>query len=403
MATAPATGKEQDPAPGTEDTARLFGGAHCETSAFRKALHAHGLDLTEELLFGLGGGIGFMYVSTAPGMPPFLATRNDPFPAFTRRMAAGVGLELSIATTTDPQEARDQLTQELAEHELAIVYADMHYLSYLQAQHHFGGHCLVIIGTDEDTGWLRVSDRPARPCTIPPEELAAARASRHQPFPPRHALLRAPWSQARPPTEDRLRAALAAACRAGLEPPNPALGIRGLHMLAERLVATVRDATAPETVLDTLVQAFIDLHLAGTGGDGFRSMFHAFLDETADLLDDTRITDAVPLAAADAAAWQHLIDALLPAGTALGRMGAAHREREEHLLAGTPERQVEASAVAVRLPGLRDEAIAAVPALRQDLVAALHDAVHDIISRETELLRHLGPVAGPRDSQRSTL
>jgi hypothetical protein len=160
-------------------------------------------------------------------------------------------------------------------------------------------------------------------------------------------------------------------------------------MLAERLVATVRDTAAPETALDTLVQAFIDLHLAGTGGDGFRTMFHDFIRESAVLLDDPRITDAIPLAAANATAWQHLIGALLPAGTALGRLGAAHRDREEHLLVGTSEHQARASAVATRLPELRDEAVAALPALRQDLATALHDAVHDIIGRETELLRHL--------------
>ncbi|MFE6554069.1 BtrH N-terminal domain-containing protein [Streptomyces sp. NPDC057746] len=392
MATAPATGSEEREAlPGRKLRPPLFGGAHCETSAFRKALHAHGLDISEEMLLGLGGGIGFMYVPKAPGTPPFLATRNDPFPVFTRRMATGVGLELDIATTTDPREASDQLAAELAAHGLAIVYADMHYLSYFSAEHHFGGHCLVVIGADQESGWLRVSDRPARPCTLAPEELAAARASRHQPFPPRHALLRAPWAQAVPPTEDRIRSALAAATRAGLEPANAALGIQGLHMLAERLAATVRDSATPETVIDTLVQAFTDLHLAGTGGDGFRSMFHAFLGEAAMLLDDPRIIDAIPLAGADAAAWQHLIATLLPTGTALGELADAHRAREEHVLSGTPERQVEASAVAARLSVLRDEAVAAVPDLRQDLATALHDAVHAIIDRETRLLRQLTP------------
>ncbi|GAA2566510.1 MULTISPECIES: BtrH N-terminal domain-containing protein [Streptomyces] len=393
MATASASGNTRDPAPGTDGTVRLYGGEHCETSAFRKALHAHGLGLSEEMLLGLGGGIGFMYVPKAPGTPPFLATRNDPFPVFTRRMASGVGLELSVVTTTDPEEARGRLDRELADQGLAVVYADMHYLPYFRAHHHFGGHCLVVTGTDPDTGRLRVSDRPAGPRTLDPGELAAARGSRHQPFPPRHAMLRAPWSAARPPSEGTLRAALGAACRAGLEPPNASLGIQGLRMLAERLVATVRDEAAPEAVVDTLVQAFVDLRLAGTGGDGFRSMFHTFVAETAALLDDGAVADAVPLAAADAAAWRHLVATLLPAGTALGRLGEAHRSREEHLLAAAPDRQAEASAVDAELPGLRDEAVTEVKGLRQDLATALHDAVADVIARESALLGHLRPAA----------
>ncbi|MFJ2744530.1 BtrH N-terminal domain-containing protein [Streptomyces sp. NPDC087440] len=397
MAMAPATGSKAHQAlNGGTFRQPPFGGIHCETSVFHKALHAHGLDIGEEMLLGLGGGIGFMYVATAPGTPPFLATRNDPFPVFTRRMAAGVGLELDIATTTDPREAHDQLLAELAVHRLAIVYADMHYLPYFSAEHHFGGHCLLVVGADEESGWWRVSDRPARLCTLAPEELAAARASRHQPFPPRHALVRAPWADAVPPTGTRLRQALAAAARAGLEPANSSLGIQGLHLLAERLVPVVHDGAAPDVVVDTLAKAFVDLCLAGTGGDGFRGMFHIFLGEAAALLDDPRVTDAVPQAAADAAAWQHLVATLLPAGTALGRLADALRAREEHLLAGTPERQVEAAAVEARLPLLHGEAAAAVPGLRTDLAAALHDAVHSVIDHETQLLRGLEPAGRER-------
>ena len=37
-----------------------FGGKHCETSALKNVLDFHGLSLSEEILFGLGGGIGFI-------------------------------------------------------------------------------------------------------------------------------------------------------------------------------------------------------------------------------------------------------------------------------------------------------------------------------------------------------
>ncbi len=38
----------------------LFGGHHCETSAVKKIFAYHDLPVSEEMLFGLAGGIGFI-------------------------------------------------------------------------------------------------------------------------------------------------------------------------------------------------------------------------------------------------------------------------------------------------------------------------------------------------------
>src|SRR2546430_16501692 len=93
-----------------------FGGAHCETSAVRKVLLTHGLDISEALLFGLGGGIGFWYASTAPSGQnrAMVSTRNGPFPVFVNRMCRALGLQLKIRSTGDPQQARGELLAELA-------------------------------------------------------------------------------------------------------------------------------------------------------------------------------------------------------------------------------------------------------------------------------------------------
>jgi len=38
-----------------------FGGRHCQTAALKNILTYHGLQLSEEILLGLGGGVGFIY------------------------------------------------------------------------------------------------------------------------------------------------------------------------------------------------------------------------------------------------------------------------------------------------------------------------------------------------------
>jgi len=40
---------------------KQFGGKHCQTSALKNILDYHGLHLSEEMLLGLMGGVGFIY------------------------------------------------------------------------------------------------------------------------------------------------------------------------------------------------------------------------------------------------------------------------------------------------------------------------------------------------------
>ena len=57
-----------------------FVGKHCETSALKRVLDYHGLSLSEDMLFGLGGGIGFIYWCTRTMPGPFIGTRNGKIP-----------------------------------------------------------------------------------------------------------------------------------------------------------------------------------------------------------------------------------------------------------------------------------------------------------------------------------
>ncbi len=40
---------------------KQFGGKHCETASLRNVLDYNRLPLSEEMLLGLGGGVGFIY------------------------------------------------------------------------------------------------------------------------------------------------------------------------------------------------------------------------------------------------------------------------------------------------------------------------------------------------------
>ena len=62
-----------------------FGGKHCQTAALKNILDYHGLHFPEEMLLGMGGGIGFIYWSMKRMPAPFIGGRNgkvDEFETF---------------------------------------------------------------------------------------------------------------------------------------------------------------------------------------------------------------------------------------------------------------------------------------------------------------------------------
>ena len=62
-----------------------FGGKHCQTAALKNILDYHGLHFPEEMLLGIGGGIGFIYWSMKRMPAPFIGGQNgkvDEFETF---------------------------------------------------------------------------------------------------------------------------------------------------------------------------------------------------------------------------------------------------------------------------------------------------------------------------------
>ena len=237
-----------------------FGGRHCETAALRNVMaHMQVLDprtrqpFSEEMLLGLGGGIGVAYwvFEMGHGATFCIGTRHGGKFEFLEKICGRAGLRLDSRETSGALQGEKDLRDILRNGRPAIVRGDMAYLPYLAlpSPAHFGGHTFVVYGIDDAAGVARVADRAAAPLTVRLAELAAARGSRHQPFPPHHKLFevlphRGPLSAA------RLRRGVTEAIAENLPGHAPAAhpqfwscrvaevgGAGGRHPAAQRLAA----------------------------------------------------------------------------------------------------------------------------------------------------------------------
>ena len=125
---------------------RQFVGKHCETTALKRALDRHGLSLSEEMLLGLGGGIGFIYWYMKLMPSPFVGGRYGKGTDFPENICKRIGVGMTIVETLSEKKGYEELKAILRGGEPAVVYGDMAYLPYFAVPEiaHFGGHVFVV-------------------------------------------------------------------------------------------------------------------------------------------------------------------------------------------------------------------------------------------------------------------
>ncbi|MBN2353483.1 MAG: BtrH N-terminal domain-containing protein [Spirochaetales bacterium] len=108
-------------------------GCHCQTTSLAKIYRFHGHPLSEEMLLGLGAGMGFIYwrmksrPETGAGDFVFIGCRGNNKHFFTdvgRR--TGVGIE--VRTSSSAKKAEAVLLDSLSKREPMMLFGDMAYL-----------------------------------------------------------------------------------------------------------------------------------------------------------------------------------------------------------------------------------------------------------------------------------
>jgi hypothetical protein len=270
---------------------------HCVTGSMRHVYQLLGRDVSEELLLGLGAGVGFFYWHQK-GQLPFLGGRANvgrPGEEGLERLAGRrTGVAVTRHTTSSARKAETELVAGLSAGVPAMLQVDMGLLPYFDfpAEYHFGGHVVAVVGYDPPRRTVLVCDRDVELHPVSMPALAGARSSPFHPFPPRHGSWTFDLAGQRAPRPGEVREAIGEAATAMLRPPIGNLGVRGIRKAAKLIPGwpSVLDAqTAPEAYRNGYLM--IDA-AGGTGGGMFRYMYARFLDEAATITGDPVLTEA---------------------------------------------------------------------------------------------------------------
>ena len=290
-----------------------FVGKHCETTALKRVLDYHGLPLSEEMLFGLGGGVGFIYWYTKQMPSPFVGGRYSKIPDFLKSICRRIGADMSAVETSSSKKGYEELKALLRAGEPVVVYGDMVYLPYLAIPEmaHFGGHTFVVFGLDEAKDEVYIYDRGRNPVTVSIADLARARGSKFPPFAPKNRLLKIKYPSKVGNLEAGIKESIQECCQNMLKPPIKNIGLAGMEKWS-KLVVKWPEQFREINLWGALMNGFIYIETGGTGGSAFRSMYAQFLEEASPIIDKPALKEVAEMMHQSAAVWSQIASGLLP-------------------------------------------------------------------------------------------
>lgn len=300
-------------APVTIPEFQPFTGEHCETVATGSLLGAVGVHLSEPMLFGLGEGLGFIFINLSSLPLPFVGGRVKPF-ALTTTLCGNLGVECVSSETTSRAKSWATLEKHLAGGRPVGLQLDCYHLEYFSRPVHFAGHFVAACGFDAthvdviDTAPQGTRQRVRR------ENLEAARFAKG----PMAAKARS-WVIDAPRrgigSADALGKSIRKAVRANardyLSPAFQGASYLGIRKLAKSLPRWLSFAQDPAHDLGL---AALLMEKAGTGGALFRNFYRDFLHEAREYVREKELARAHDVFASAAADWSAVASLIEDAG-----------------------------------------------------------------------------------------
>jgi hypothetical protein len=269
-------------------------GHHCGSTALRNLLAFHGVEISEEMAFGLGAGACFYYVALDEASPTRWFNGRTARLEESFRDLTGAALEMSTYEQGDG-DAWKAASRVVDDGQPALLLTDLYYLDHYGNSAHFPGHAVVLAGYDDEVAYL--SDTGFEELqTTRLENLAKARHSSHPAYPLKGHMFTASGGVAPEQLRDAIPAAIERAATAMVEPEfRDFSGLDAVRRLAEEA------GSWPEVTDDWKWCArfgYQVIERRGTGGGAFRFMYSRFLEEAS--------RPEAPLAAEAAARWTDL-------------------------------------------------------------------------------------------------
>lgn len=157
-------------------------GIHCGSVAVRDVLNYYKIDMTEEMCFGLGSGLGFYYSIDSVSPSRSIHVRG---PWMEANFFNHFGYTLKDwKYEDDNEEAHRILIENINNGIPSLIQTDIFFLDYYSSSTHFPGHIVVVCGYDDQKKVFYLSDTSFEDLKeVSFEQMMEARTSKVRPYP----------------------------------------------------------------------------------------------------------------------------------------------------------------------------------------------------------------------------
>jgi len=264
--------------------------AHCENGVTSNLLRYYGINLSEPMVFGIGSGYFFSHM-------PFYKLNGMAVTSFRvwpglifKRVTHRLGISVKRYKFSNPVKAMQELDNLLEKGIPVGMLVGVYQLPYFPKEYrfHFNAHNITVFGKEGDR--YLVSDPVMEHLeTLTHEELRKVRFAMGT-YPPSGRM----YCITGIPDHIDIKPAIVQGIRKTakdmLTIPIPMFGIDGVRFLAKRMRRWPARLGEKAAILN-LGQVIRMLEEIGTGGAGFRFIYAAFLQESAEILDQPWLND----------------------------------------------------------------------------------------------------------------
>ncbi|TCZ77171.1 DUF4872 domain-containing protein [Paenibacillus albiflavus] len=283
-------------------------GSNCCTNSIRTILKYYDYDVSEDLVFGLGSGLGFIYQNYLDE-GYFISGRNESLEFNLAYLLEG---EL-ISDVNDCFQTEWEKNKEFLEKGIPIIVdLSIPYLPYykrftVQSENvAFGLHNAVLAGYDDEGVYL-LEHRWSEVLKISHEDYQLARSVHNTSVSPQNAwkVLRVPEKLHKGNMKPYIVDSIQTMLNRIRQPFAFKIGLKGLEMFCKEVEHW--NSLPQDELKRNLMIAGVYLERLGTGGGNFRRMYSRFLKEAAGYLDNALIQQVAAKYSSLASEWKQLV------------------------------------------------------------------------------------------------
>jgi hypothetical protein len=265
--------------------------AHCESGTLTALLNHKGLEITEPMIFGIGSGLYFGYLSHTPSLNfPMFIIRTKPG-QLREKIAKRTDIKFKTQKFRNKYKAEETLDQLIAQNIPVAVQVDFYYMDYIPQWErvHANIHFVTVLGKEGDEYIVSDSYYP-KLARLHKDKLIKARFAGGYMAPKGFM-----YYIESVPESIEYKTLIPKAIKntinnmIGIQPGF--IGVRGIKLFSKKVQQWPKLTRDIDHLSHEIMKINVFLEDQGTGGGGFRYLFATFLRQASELFNDKDLSD----------------------------------------------------------------------------------------------------------------